>query len=286
MSNSSGGPGWWRASDGRWYPPEARPGPRRARGDGARAGDAEGAGRRPPGVPGAPPTDPKVQPPFTLRRVEPLELDREPARRRRRLDDDGRRIPWGWIGVVVLVLAFGGLGTWLAVTAGDQGEQQATPTTASTTEASAETTVPDTTTTTAAPTTTTAAEVSVFELDVGDCFGATPEEDDGEELVLTSVDLVDCGRPHLAEVVAVTRFRDEAGEPFPGAAARDADAQRLCQPAFEEYVGVPLSASELGLVWLAPTQETWEEDDDREVTCAAQSLDGEPLVDSVAGSER
>jgi hypothetical protein len=27
MSDQSGGPGWWQASDGKWYPPEARPGP-------------------------------------------------------------------------------------------------------------------------------------------------------------------------------------------------------------------------------------------------------------------
>jgi hypothetical protein len=27
VSDVSGGPGWWRASDGRWYPPDQRPGP-------------------------------------------------------------------------------------------------------------------------------------------------------------------------------------------------------------------------------------------------------------------
>ena len=27
MSEQSQGPGWWQASDGRWYPPESRPGP-------------------------------------------------------------------------------------------------------------------------------------------------------------------------------------------------------------------------------------------------------------------
>ncbi|MDY7105839.1 MAG: hypothetical protein S0880_32035 [Actinomycetota bacterium] len=29
MSDHAAGPGWWLASDGRWYPPEARPGPER-----------------------------------------------------------------------------------------------------------------------------------------------------------------------------------------------------------------------------------------------------------------
>ncbi|WP_334141985.1 DUF4190 domain-containing protein [Rhabdothermincola sp.] len=27
MSDTSQGPGWWQASDGKWYPPEAAPGP-------------------------------------------------------------------------------------------------------------------------------------------------------------------------------------------------------------------------------------------------------------------
>ena len=26
MSSSSQGPGWWQASDGQWYPPQAKPG--------------------------------------------------------------------------------------------------------------------------------------------------------------------------------------------------------------------------------------------------------------------
>jgi hypothetical protein len=30
MSDVSGGPGWWEASDGKWYPPEAVPGDRPA----------------------------------------------------------------------------------------------------------------------------------------------------------------------------------------------------------------------------------------------------------------
>jgi hypothetical protein len=33
MSEQSMGPGWWLASDGRWYPPESRPSARPADGD-------------------------------------------------------------------------------------------------------------------------------------------------------------------------------------------------------------------------------------------------------------
>lgn len=280
MSDTSQGPGWWRASNGLWYPPEATPGPREPR---PSTGDS---GRRPPGVPERPPADPKVQPPFTPRPLEPLELEREHARlrdRRRQEDDDPRRrVRWGWVGVALLVLAFGGLGTWLALTAGDTADDDAGPGTTTPTTAAA-------TTSTAAPTTSTTDDsVSVFTLAAGDCFVTTDEPDDGEgdDVVLRTVELVDCDEPHLAEVVAVTTFPDPPGAPFPGAAARDRTAQELCTPEFERYVGVALAESSLGLVWLSPTEATWTDDDDREVTCAAQAVDGEPLVGSVAGSGR
>jgi hypothetical protein len=39
------------------------------------------------------------------------------------------------------------------------------------------------------------------------------------------------------------------------------------------------------LLWLAPTEESWTDQDDREVACAVQSLDDEPLTGSVEGSE-
>jgi hypothetical protein len=286
VSDTSQGPGWWRASNGLWYPPEAKPGPRPTSSGGAWTGSGTGESvRRPPGVPDRPAADPNVQPPFTLRPFEPLELDRDRDHRVRRHDDDGgRRIRWGWVGVVILVLLFGGVGTWLALTASDGRDEAATTTTAAPTS----TTVPTTTATTA-PTTTTAAddEVSVFALATGDCFDAGPGDgaDEGE-VVLSTVAIVDCDEPHLAEVIAVATFPDDAGEPFPGAASRDTAAQALCTPAFEATVGVPLASSELGLVWFAPTQQTWEDEDDRVVTCAAQSVDGEPLVGTVAGSGR
>lgn len=278
MSDTSQGPGWWRASNGLWYPPEAKPGPRQP----------TAPARRPPGVPDtAPRIDPGVQEPFTPRRVEPLELDREERRRRsgRPPSDDHRGgAAWRWLGLAALVLVFGGIGTWLAVTADDDGDDaaSATETTAGVDDGSD---TPETTADTEPATTTAADEVSVFDLAVGDCFTAAPTDDDGGALVTTAA-IVDCDEPHLAEVILIGELPNPAGEPFPGVEARDEAAEQLCQPAFDDYVGVPLAASELGLLWLAPTEETWEDQDDREVTCAVQSLDGEPLVGSVRDSQR
>lgn len=279
MSDTSQGPGWWRASNGLWYPPEATPGPRPS---------------RPAGVPDRAPADPKVQPPFTPRRVEPLETARD-RRTERRAGEARRRVPWGWIGLVLLVVAFGGAGTWLALTAG--GGSTSPP---STTGPQVPSSNPDATTTTTTPSTSTSATTAaddltaVFDIADGDCFTPRASDADGtgtgtgndDELIVTAVEIVDCDDPHLAEVIAVVELPGDPGEPFPGLTERDAAAQDLCLPAFDDAVGVPLAQSELGLLWFAPTDISWSGESDRWVTCAVQSLDGEPLRWSVVGSER
>ena len=57
MSDVSQGPGWWQASDGRWYPPTARPGTSAGPGPGPGPSPYGGAGYGPPpgyGYPYAP----------------------------------------------------------------------------------------------------------------------------------------------------------------------------------------------------------------------------------------
>lgn len=263
MSDTSQGPGWWRASNGKWYPPEAKPGP-----------------RRPPGVPETHRPDPKVQQPFTPRRVQSLERDRERERRRhsRQSESTGRRAPWGWLGLAALVLLFGGVGTWLALTADSDGSDEATDDTTEPTDQ------PSTSDTTASAAVTVSDEVSVFDLEIGDCFTAATSDGDAGPLV-TTAEVVSCDDPHLAEVILIDEFDADDDEPFPGVQARDEAAEELCQPAFTDYVGTPLAASELGLLWLAPTEESWSDQGDRAVTCAVQALDGEPLIGSVEGTE-
>jgi len=60
MSDVSQGPGWWQASDGKWYPPEQHPDPQ------AQApAPPQGAGAL-PGQPGAVPAPRQSLPPFSL----------------------------------------------------------------------------------------------------------------------------------------------------------------------------------------------------------------------------
>ena len=52
MSNTAQGSGWWQASDGKWYPPDARPGVEQQPGS-AGAGWAGAPGAQSPGWGGA-----------------------------------------------------------------------------------------------------------------------------------------------------------------------------------------------------------------------------------------
>ena len=61
MSDTSQGPGWWLASDGRWYPPELWTGPPAVQGQAPASGNAwivapgqPGGGGGPPAYPGGP----------------------------------------------------------------------------------------------------------------------------------------------------------------------------------------------------------------------------------------
>jgi hypothetical protein len=345
VSDVPQGPDWWRASNGLYYPPEARPGSRRPADAGdlpADAGtedlpsppDEEGNGNRngtdPAGderdaARGGPPTrEEPVVPPVggepgdegtdhALAGSEPLGTDptlvgasgagatgwdREPGTDDTTwgaVDDEyddgydeepGRR---GWMlpvvaGAVLLAVLVGGGVWWLL--AGDDDDPAATTDTTADPDTTDTTADPDTTDTTEDPTTTTedTGEVSAFDLGVGDCFDTT-EVEGADGLVVTTVVLVDCDEPHRAEVFAVETFEAESTDPFPGTEERDEVAQTLCEPGFEEFVGVSVAESELVLLWLAPTAESWE-DGDREVTCAVAAPDDELLEESVAGSGR
>lgn len=305
MSDVPQGPGWWRASDGLYYPPEARPGSRRegpggqdgdqpprddshptaeGEGDGSEDQDAEASGDQVAADEGAghQPVADDATPPVVSDGAggdgwvrEPDDgTDRATPRRRRR-----------WVVpvlvlIVLLIAVAAAAGAWFLLGLGEDDDDTGAPSTTETADGT------DPTTTVEATTTTTEddSEVSAFDLEAGDCFDTT-DVDSGEGLVVTTVMLVDCAEPHRAEVFGVEQLATPLGEPFPGAEARDEDSQALCEPGFEQYVGVPLAESELVLLWLAPTEESWA-DDDREVACAVAAPDEQLLTESVEGSQR
>lgn len=93
MSETPGGPGWWQASDGKWYPPELHP-------------DATAAGFPPPtsGPPGVPPAGPPSNAPVVPEGFPAVTPVGDPF-----ADDARGRRRWVAIAIVVALLAVGGI---------------------------------------------------------------------------------------------------------------------------------------------------------------------------------
>lgn len=306
MSDTSQGPGWWQASNGRWYPPQAKPGREHRPNAAPHSRETRPARETRRNAAGPRGSKPGVQEPFVFRKMEPLDLDREEEKSRRprrglNLDRPNSRPVKQWLGIGALTLVsvlvvFVGVSRLLS-NSDDNGESEANVTNSSNDalrndEDSGQN---------QAALTTEGTEVldskagnsdeledsvtSVFDLATGDCFSPAVEAEE-EPIILALVHIFDCEDAHLAEVIKTTALSGEKGSTYPGNAARDAESQRICQDAFEDYVGHTLARSELGLLWLGPTEATWAEQDDRALTCAVQALDGFPLIGSVKDSQR
>jgi hypothetical protein len=94
----------------------------------------------------------------------------------------------------------------------------------------------------------------------GDCFQSLHED----ILTLDDVPGVPCGEPHDNEVFHI--FAVE-GETWPGDEAVEAMAFNTCIDAFEVYLEVAWTESQLDFTWLSPTQRAWEQLGYREIVC-------------------
>ena len=109
--------------------------------------------------------------------------------------------------------------------------------------------------------------------DPGDCI---------EELESGSVEeleKVDCDESHVAEVFAVLDLDD--GD-FPGTDEVTSLAAEACLDEFEDYVGVAYNDSEYEIFPIAPSEESWNDAEDREVICLAGNPDQSELEGSIA----
>ena len=112
------------------------------------------------------------------------------------------------------------------------------------------------------------ANIDVFALSVGDCMPAT-NSTDGE---ISDVDVVPCTEPHVDEVFH--EFDLPEGELPTGTDLENA-IYAECDAAFETFVGLPYDQSTLGYWWITPTQDTWDQLDDRLVQCVIYQPDPE-----------
>jgi len=119
--------------------------------------------------------------------------------------------------------------------------------------------------------------LGAFVIRTGDCLNLP------EESLVQSVEALPCSQSHDAEAYAVF---DVAGTSYPGASVIDEAAIDGCLAAFHPFVGTSYELSQLELFWLEPTEESWNELDDREIVCMVTTMDGSSLTGSMRGSGR
>jgi len=99
---------------------------------------------------------------------------------------------------------------------------------------------------------------SVFALRIGDCV-----DDVGQDQV-QNLPAVDCAEPHDYEVFDEYQIPD--GE-YPGDDVITEVALGYCSGALESFAGVAYEASSLDINYLTPTEDSWTDGDDRQISC-------------------
>lgn len=110
--------------------------------------------------------------------------------------------------------------------------------------------------------------IDAFSIQVGDCFNDDPGLDATAEVF--GVAGIPCTQPHDNEVYAI--FNTSLTE-FPGNDRMGEVASDECVARFEAFVGRDYMSSQLDVLPMYPTQESWEQMGDREIVCALYDLD-------------
>ena len=116
-------------------------------------------------------------------------------------------------------------------------------------------------------------QTDAFALQVGDCLDDATQT--GE---VQTVPTVPCDGPHDSEVYAAFELDDAD---YPGADAVIEQADSLCLPAFETFVGASYLESRYDFSYYYPTEQSWAIGD-REVLCVIYDPAG-PVTGSLAG---
>lgn len=107
-------------------------------------------------------------------------------------------------------------------------------------------------------------EVGAFSIKLGDCLNGAATGS------IESMEGVPCSTPHDVEAYHVFNMPDGV---YPGDAAVSETAGNACFDAFEPFVGHPYETSIYDISTLAPSLESWNEIDDREVLCLMDNYD-------------
>ncbi|WP_431071754.1 DUF2510 domain-containing protein [Microbacterium phyllosphaerae] len=118
--------------------------------------------------------------------------------------------------------------------------------------------------------------VYINDLEVGHCLPLVEWEDEVYDLPV-----VPCDQPHTDEVYFI--FDAPDGD-FPGDAELQTLATERCDPAFEEFIGIPYADSELDNYWFVPTETSWKRANDRAIQCIVFSY--EDVTGTLEGAAR
>lgn len=119
---------------------------------------------------------------------------------------------------------------------------------------------------------------SVFDLSKGDCMvmGDVKAGD------IQDLDRIDCEEKHDAEIYAE---KDMTEANYPGVDATVKQTENFCAEEFEPFVGVPGGESKLKVNYLHPTQDSWDQEDDRKIQCVVVDPAGD-VTGSLEGSKK
>jgi len=107
--------------------------------------------------------------------------------------------------------------------------------------------------------------VDAIDIHLADCFN-NPGAESVEEVMV-----VPCAEPHDFEVFH--SFELEDGH-YPGDDAVQEEWFKGCLAEFEAFVGTAFDESALDVSAIYPTEQTWNELEDREVLCSVTAIDG------------
>jgi Septum formation len=195
----------------------------------------------PPATPPASPTDPGSIPGW----VPATEYQAQPAARPVPL---WRRIPIGWLIVLVFIVGGAAVGWYFSAGRGSEGQI------------------------------TKSGDLEAKDLRVGDCFDLKDPSAD----TIGDVTALPCSADHEFELFYSGSMPEGA---FPGDPGFKTYVQSNCFPAFAAYVGTAYDDSELDVYWLQPTDDGWR-DGDRSVQCAVYHPRIHRLKESLKGSNQ
>ncbi len=103
-------------------------------------------------------------------------------------------------------------------------------------------------------------DVGLFDARTGDCLNVP----DGDQVV--GFEGIPCDQPHDAQVFAAF---DLDGSDYPGDNDVSEVSELGCIDRFEGFIGIDYMESQYYLTTIYPTEDTWNQQDDREVLCLA-----------------